>query len=213
MGRRALPKIDRSINFSDYIREIESIDPPFNPRSLFPVAQDIELEIGSGKGHFVLTYSEKNPQRNYLGNEVARKYADFAAYRLAKHKRDNARILQGDGLHLINELMPDSSVVAVHVYFPDPWWKDRHRKRRVIQPLSVKSIERIMKPKGVFHFWTDVEQYFEEACETVTAESGLSGPHEVEVLRPEHDMDYRTHFERRMRKNGHDVFRAEFKKT
>ena len=116
-------------------------------------------------------------------------------------------------MKLINELMPDASVTAVHVYFPDPWWKERHRRRRVIQPTSVKSIERILKPGGVFHFWTDVEQYFEEACETVKENSTLIGPHEVEVLIPEHDMDYRTHFERRMRKNGHDVFRAEFVKA
>lgn len=213
MGRRALPKIDRSIDFSAYYGTVEEIEAPFDPQALFETPQEIELEIGSGKGHFVLTYSEKHPDRNYLGNEVARKYAEFAAYRLARHSRENARMLQGDGMRLVNELMPNESVMAVHVYFPDPWWKERHRKRRVIQPQSVKSFERILKPGGVFHFWTDVEQYFEEACETVAAESGLTGPHEVEVLIPQHDMDYRTHFERRMRKNGHDVFRAEFFKA
>ena len=210
MGRRALPKIDPSVDFSAYYGTVEDIEAPFDPQELFSVEREIELEIGSGKGHFVLTYSEKNPARNYLGNEVARKYAEFAAYRLARHGRENARMLQGDGMRLVNELMADESVMAVHVYFPDPWWKERHRKRRVIQPQSVKSFERILKPGGVFHFWTDVEQYFEEACDTVTAESSLTGPHEVEVLIPQHDMDYRTHFERRMRKNGHDVFRAEF---
>lgn len=213
MGRRALPKLNPNVDFSSHLGEVESIESPFDPQSLFPTEQDIELEIGSGKGHFVLTYSEKHPDRNYLGNEVAKKYAAFAAYRLAKHERPNARMLSGDGMKLINELMPDASVTAVHVYFPDPWWKERHRRRRVIQPTSVKSIERILKPGGVFHFWTDVEQYFEEACETVKENSTLSGPHEVEVLIPEHDMDYRTHFERRMRKNGHDVFRAEFVKA
>ena len=63
---------------------------------------------------------------------------------------------------------------------------------------------------GLFHFWTDVEQYFEEACLALENEAGLSAPVMVEEPESTHDMDYRTHFERRMRKNGHDVFRAHF---
>ena len=212
MGRRALPKIDRSIDFSGFISEVEAIEAPFDPQSLFPEEQDLELEIGSGKGHFVLTFAEKFPNKNFLGNEVARKYADFAAYRLARHERRNAFMLQGDGLRLLNELMPSESATGIHVYFPDPWWKERHRKRRVIQPESVKNIQRVLKQGGSFHFWTDVEEYFEEACSTVQQNCELHGPIHVVASAPEHDMDYRTHFERRMRKNGHDVFRAEFKK-
>ncbi|MCH2180711.1 MAG: tRNA (guanosine(46)-N7)-methyltransferase TrmB [Mariniblastus sp.] len=210
MGRRALPKIDPTVDFSRHLGFVEELSQPFDPQSLFDQPRDLELEVGSGKGHFVLTHSEKHPERNFLGNEIARKYARFAAYRLAKQDRENARIISGDGLRLFREFLPSECAVGVHVYFPDPWWKERHRRRRVIQPGFVSDLQRVLKAGGIFHFWTDVEQYFEETCQVFEQEVGWSKP--VLVSEPEslHDMDYRTHFERRMRKNGHDVFRAQF---
>ncbi len=210
MGRRALPKIDPSIDYGRHLAFVEDLTQPFDPQSLFDEPRDLEIEVGSGKGHFVLTHSEKRPDRNYLGNEIARKYARFAAYRLAKNDRNNARILSGDGLRLFREFLPDQCAVGVHVYFPDPWWKERHRRRRVIQPGFVADMQRVLKPGGIFHFWTDVEQYFEECVEALSGETGLTAPVMVDEPESVHDMDYRTHFERRMRKNGHDVFRAQF---
>lgn len=213
MGRRTLPKIDRSIDFSGHITEVDDLQAPFCPDSLFASAADLEIEVGSGKGLFVLNESARVPERNYLGNEISHKYCKFAAYRLAKNGRTNAHMLRGDGLKLFRELLPDECAVAVHVYFPDPWWKERHRRRRVIQPGFIADLQRVLVPGGVFHFWTDVEEYFEEAIETLKQHSDLSGPFVVEESPAEHDMDYRTHFERRMRKNEHDVFRSEFRKS
>ena len=161
----------------------------------------------------MLNESGKHPERNYLGNEIAKKYCKFAAYRLAKFERNNAYMLRGDGLKFFRELLPDQCAVAVHVYFPDPWWKERHRRRRVIRPEFIADLERVLVPGGVFHFWTDVEQYFEETVEKLAEHSNLSSPIHVEATPAEHDMDYRTHFERRMRKYEHDVFRAQFKKS
>ena len=97
-------------------------------------------------------------------------------------------------------------------YFPDPWWKERHRRRRVVQPEMVTDIQRVLVPGGRLHFWTDVEEYFESGIATIQANSNLAGPFEVEQETATHDMDYRTHFERRMRKNDHPVFRSEFEK-
>lgn len=210
MGRRALPKIDPTVDYAEHLLFVEDLSHPFDPQALFDEPRDLELEFGSGKGHFVLNESDKRPDRNYLGNEIARKYARFGAYRLAKHHRTNAKIISGDGLKLFREFMPDACAVGVHVYFPDPWWKERHRRRRVIQPAFVEDMQRVLKPGGLFHFWTDVEQYFEEALEALGNEVGLSAPVMVDEPESTHDMDFRTHFERRMRKNGHDVFRAQF---
>ena len=212
MGRRALPKLDPSIDFSRYISEVDDLQAPFCPQSLFSQTADLEIEIGSGKGLFVLNESGKVPERNFLGNEIAKKYCRFAAYRLAKNERQNAHMLRGDGLKLFRELLPDQCAVAVHVYFPDPWWKERHRRRRVIQPGFIADLQRVLVPGGVFHFWTDVEEYFEEAIGIIKQHSDLTGPLDVEEAAAEHDMDYRTHFERRMRKHDHDVFRSQFKK-
>ncbi len=213
MGRRALPKIDRTIDFSAHITEVDDLQAPFCPQSLFTDQAELEIEIGSGKGLFVLNESGSVPERNFLGNEISHKYCKFAAYRLAQRGRTNAHMLQGDGLKLFRELLPDRCAVAVHVYFPDPWWKERHRRRRVIQPQFIVDTQRVLVPGGVFHFWTDVEEYFEEAIGVIGEHSDLAGPFEIVESPAEHDMDYRTHFERRMRKNQHDVFRCQFKKN
>lgn len=210
MGRRTLPKLDPTVDFSHCLGEVDDLTAPFDPQSLFPRPADLEIEVGSGKGLFMVNESGRCPERNFLGNEVARKYCRFAAYRLAKAERTNAHMLCGDGLKLFRELLPDQSAVAVHVYFPDPWWKERHRRRRVIQPQFIHDMQRVLKPGGVFHFWTDVEEYFEQTIEMLAEHSQLSGPQQVPVRPAEHDMDYRTHFERRMRKFDHDVFRAQF---
>lgn len=212
MGRRSLPKLDPDVNFQTHIGDVEDLVAPFCPQSLFPQTADLEIEVGSGKGLFVLDESGKNPDRNYLGNELARKYCRYAAYRLAQNERTNAQMLAGDGLKLFREFLPDQCAVAVHVYFPDPWWKDRHRQRRVMQPEFIADIERILVGGGVFHFWTDVEQYFDETVGLMKQHSNLTGPHAVEEKPADHDMDYRTHFERRMRMREHDVFRSQFHK-
>ena len=211
MGRRALPKIDPEVDFSGHLGFVEDLTTTFDPQSLFPTPQDLEIEVGSGKGLFLLTESGRVPTRNFLGNEIAKKYCRFAAYRLAQKERTNAKMLSGDGLKLFRELLPDDCAVAVHVYFPDPWWKERHRRRRVMRPPLIADIQRVLKPGGIFHFWTDVEQYFEETVGLMKEHSMLSGPHHVEEPPSSHDMDYRTHFERRMRKNDHPVFRSQFK--
>ncbi len=212
MGRRLLPKMNPEIDYSSLIGEVDDLAAPFDPQSLFDVPRPLEIEVGSGKGLFIVRESGNDPGRNYIGNEISNKYCRFAAYRLAREGRNNAFMFRGDGLKLFHEFFPDGCAEAVHVYFPDPWWKARHRRRRVMQPGFIRDIERVLSPGGVFHFWTDVEEYFEETYGLMAGHSTLNGPQEVPVRQPEHDLDYRTHFERRMRKNDHPVFRAQFLK-
>ena len=121
-------------------------------------------------------------------------------------------MLCGDGLKFFREMLPDECAVAVHVYFPDPWWKERHRRRRVMQPGFIADLQRVLLPGGVFHFWTDVEEYFDQTVGLMKEHSDLTGPIHVKETPAEHEMDYRTHFERRMRKYDHDVFRSQFMK-
>jgi tRNA (guanine-N7-)-methyltransferase len=152
------------------------------------------------------------PAHNFFGVEIATKYARFAAARLAKRELANAVMLHGDGQRLFAELLPDDSVAAVHVYFPDPWWKKRHHKRRIMNSRFVKDVERRLMPGGSLHYWTDVEERYRETLEVLAENTQLSGPLEVIERPAEHDLDYRTHFERRMRLNELPVFRAEFRK-
>ena len=120
-------------------------------------------------------------------------------------------MVAGDALKIIRELIPDDSMTAVHVYFPDPWWKAKHHRRRVMNEESVKQIQRILVPGGTLHFWTDVEAYFNMALKLLKEQTTLEGPIDVAVKEATHDLDYRTHFERRMRKNEMDVFRSQFR--
>ena len=151
-----------------------------------------------------------NPDHNFLGIEVSQKYARFAAHRLAKRDISNGVMAHGDGLRVFRELLPDASVAAVHVYFPDPWWKARHHKRRVLNEPFLKDVVRTLRPEGKLHFWTDVKEYYEATLELIAERIALAGPMAVAESAPEHDLDYRTHFERRTRLSGEPVYRAEF---
>jgi tRNA (guanine-N7-)-methyltransferase len=119
----------------------------------------------------------------------------------------------GDGLRFFSEFLPSGSVSAVHVYFPDPWWKKRHRKRRVMNESLLADVERVLSVGGALHFWTDVEEYFQTSLELLARVSPLVGPLPVAEHSPDHDFDYRTHFERRKRRERLPIFRAEFRKA
>lgn len=212
MGRRSLPKIDQSVDLSLHHFVLEEMTPPFKQANFFAKPQKLQIEIGSGKGLFLRNGARQFPENNFVGIEIARKYARYAAYRLARDRADNAVMIDGDGLRFMREFIADDSVDAIHVYFPDPWWKERHRKRRVMKEPLLRDIQRTLVPGGELHFWTDVLEYFESSLELIAAETKLDGPFEVEPKPPEHDLDYRTHFERRMRMNGEPIYRSLYRK-
>ena len=172
----------------------------------------LEVEVGSGKGLFLAATAAMQPERDFLGIEIAAKYARFTAARLAGRQLANAKLVHGDAERMFSELLPDASLAAVHVYFPDPWWKMRHRKRRVMNTAFVRDVERTLEPGGALHFWTDVAEYFETALEMLATATRLAGPLPVAEQPAAHDLDYRTHFERRMRLHDATVHRAEFRK-
>lgn len=213
MGRRALRKVDADLDLSQHLLTIDQLPSPWEPCALFDRPVPLELEIGCGKGLFLEGASGEQVEHNFLGIEIAGKYARHTAARLAKGERCNAAIVHGDAAVLVHEILPNESVVAVHVYFPDPWWKKRHRRRRVMNESIVQQIERILSPEGMLHFWTDVEEYFLSTCELLKEATALTGPIRVNVQAAEHDLDYRTHFERRMRLNDEPVYRAAYCKS
>src|SRR5215470_1961073 len=91
--------------------------------TLFGDDHPVELEVGSGKGLFLANAARANPRRNFLGVEISRKYARLAAERLVKQGLQNAKVWAGDVRDVLARRVPDQSLRAVHVYFPDPWWK------------------------------------------------------------------------------------------
>jgi len=213
MGRRALRKIDPSLDLTHHLKTFDQLPRPCTAESLFGRAAPLEVEIGSGKGLFLRNAAAARPEVDFLGIEVARKYAEFAAAGLAKAGLTNAVMVHGDGLRVFQELIPDNSLAAVHVYFPDPWWKQRHRRRRVMRESFLRDIERTLQPGGSLHFWTDVEEYFHTSLELLASTTTLLGPLPVHETPAEHDMAYRTHFERRVRLASEAVYRSEFRKA
>jgi tRNA (guanine-N7-)-methyltransferase len=212
MGRRALRKIDPRMDLSRHLKTFDQLPRPWDAAALCGRHAPLEVEVGSGKGLFLRSYAAERPEVDFLGIEIAPKYARFAAAGLAKRAIPNAVVVIADAARVFDELLPDACLAAVHVYFPDPWWKKRHKKRRLMRESFVGHVERTLLPGGRLHFWTDVEDYFRTTLQLLAEHTHLDGPFDVPEVAAAHDLDYRTHFERRMRLGGEPVWRAEFAK-
>ncbi|NLE37982.1 MAG: tRNA (guanosine(46)-N7)-methyltransferase TrmB [Pirellulaceae bacterium] len=213
MGRRSLRKPESSLDLSRHFKTYDELPNPWRPEAVFGRVAPLEIEVGSGKGLFLRGAAATRPDVDFLGIEIREKYAQFAAAGLAKRELNNGVVVHGDGLKLFAELLPDATIAAIHVYFPDPWWKKRHKKRRVFRESFMRDIERVLAPGGELHFWTDVEEYFRTTLELLARATRLEGPFEVAPREAEHDMDYHTHFERRTRQHGEAVHRARYVKA
>lgn len=212
MGRRALRKLDPSLDLTKHLKTFDQLPRPWDASLLFDRQAPLQVEVGSGKGLFLRNAADAMAEINFLGIEIAAKYARFAAAVLAKRDLHNAVVVQADALRIFKELLPEASIQAVHVYFPDPWWKKKHKKRRVMRESFLRDAERTLSSGGTLYFWTDVEEYFQTTLELIAASTALQGPINSHETPAEHDMDYRTHFERRMRQTNEPVYRAEYMK-
>jgi tRNA (guanine-N7-)-methyltransferase len=212
MPRRALRKLDPGLDLSRHYKECDYLPRPWDAGALFGRTAPLEVEVGSGKGLFLASAAARSPEHDFLGIELALRYARHVAGRLLQQGVPNAIAVHGNALRVFREILPDDSLWAVHVYFPDPWWKKRHKKRRVLNDVFLRDVERTLAPGGTLHFWTDVEEYFDTTLALVADVTNLAGPFDVPEPPAEHDLDYRTHFERRTRKNEQPVYRAEFRR-
>jgi tRNA (guanine-N7-)-methyltransferase len=210
MPRRALRKVDPTLDLARYLKTWDELPQPWDASALFGREAPLEIEVGSGKGLFIQSAAAAAPERNFLGIEIAQKYAHYCAARLAKHDLSNAVMVSGDAERIFRELLPADTLAAVHVYFPDPWWKKRHHKRRVMNPIFLKDVARTLMPGGRLHFWTDVQDYFDATLALIAEQIALTGPLPVAERPAEHDLDFHTHFERRTRLSALPVYRAEF---
>ena len=188
--------------------------PPIVWRDLFGNDNPVEVEIGFGKGLYLTNAGATRPDTNFLGVEIVRKYQLYAATRLAMRHLTNVRVACTDGRALLRDRVALRSVDAVHVYFPDPWWKARHRKRRVFTPEFAHSAGTVLRIGGRLLIATDVEAYHGIMTQIVhelgPAFRELPPPAPNE---PRHDMDYLTNFERKFRKEGRPIYRAAYERT
>ena len=182
-------------------------------REVFGNDHPVELEVGFGKGLFLLTAAQAHPEINFAGVEIVRKYHLFAATRFAKRGLGNVRVACADVRLFLPRCVAAGSLQAVHVYFPDPWWKKRHQKRRVFTAAFVAEGLRVLRPGGQLHAVTDVQEYAAVMSALLAAQPAfrpLPPPSEKD---PAHDLDYLTNFERKFRKQGKTIYRLRYEKN
>ncbi len=131
-----------------------------DPREWFESPGELELEIGCGKGGFLLRRAQSHPERNLLGIEWANKFHRFAADRMARWGVANVRVMRTDAGHFVQHHLPPACLTVLHTYHPDPWPKKRHHKRRLIQPALVEAAVRAMAPGARWAIQTDHAEYF-----------------------------------------------------
>ena len=167
----------------------------------------VEIEIGSGKGTFLVEAAGARPDHRFLSIEWALPYAEHLADRVRRRGLENVRVARADAARFLAEHVPAGSVRVLHVYFPDPWPKKRHHKRRLLQPGFIEAAAEALEPGGELRFVSDHAEYFEEARSALAANPDLA---EAPVL--EEEMTDLTNYERKYRAEGRPIHRARFVK-
>lgn len=168
------------------------------------------LEIGFGMGETTARIAESCPQNDYLGVEVHTPGVGALCKQIAEKGLTNLRLCQHDAVEVVRDMLPEGSLDGIHVFFPDPWHKKRHNKRRLIQPPFVALLSSRLKPGGYFHCATDWEEYGQQMLEVLTGEPTLENTADGFAPRP----DYRplTKFENRGLRLGHGVWDVIFRR-
>ncbi|WP_342664503.1 tRNA (guanosine(46)-N7)-methyltransferase TrmB [Longispora albida] len=167
------------------------------------------LEIGSGMGDATAAMAAADPGRDYLAVEVHFAGVANLLSLVEEHELDNVRVYEGDAVVLLTERIAPGSLDAVHIYFPDPWPKPRHHKRRIIRPELVALIRSRLAAGGVLHCATDWAEYAEVMLEVLSADPGLENTCEGFAARPEYRV--LTKFEQRGVEAGREIFDLVFR--
>ena len=168
------------------------------------------LEIGFGMGDSLAYMAKEEPQNDYLGIEVHRPGIGGLLLKLEKDAIDNVRVVCGDAVEVLKNHIPDESFDGVNLFFPDPWPKKRHHKRRIVQAEFVDLVRCKLKPGGIFHIATDWEDYARHILRVMEAAPGYRNAAGVGAFSPRSLERPLTKFERRGQHLGHEVWELVF---
>jgi len=161
--RRILKEYDRNVLRPEDLRG------PLDLPGIFGRTAPLHLEIGSGKGTFLVHQASAQPEVDFLGIEWARRYYRLALDRFGRWGLENVRIIRTDAVTFLSEHVPDGAVDCLHIYFPDPWPKKRHHRRRLLQQANMDLLIRCLKPGGQIRIATDHAGYFEQITAVMSA--------------------------------------------
>lgn len=179
---------------------------PFNARAAFGRAAPVVLEIGFGNGDSLADMAAADPDSDFIGIEVHRPGVGHLLLRLGEENIGNVRIFCADALEILTRHIPDNSLDRVQLYFPDPWPKKRHHKRRIVNKAFLELISDKLKIGGLFHAATDWEAYAEHMLEALGAAPRLENTMSETVFAPRPNYRPLTKFESRGKRLGHGVW-------
>jgi tRNA (guanine-N7-)-methyltransferase len=169
-----------------------------DPRTVFGRAAPLVLEIGSGMGETTARIAKERPDTDFIAVEVHGPGVGSLLKLIEQEQLGNVRVIRHDALEVLEHMIPDGSLAGIHLFFPDPWPKKRHHKRRLVQPAFAVLAARKLAPGGTLHAATDWEDYASQIVEVLGAEPGLRQENVAHARPP-------TKFELRGLKLGHRV--------
>lgn len=185
---------------------------PWNLAEEFARTADTVVEIGFGMGSSLLAMAKNNPEINYIGIEVHQAGVGSFAADLHEDQLSNVRIVAHDAVEVFRTQLLDNSLAGVQIFFPDPWHKKRHHKRRLIQKEFIQLLTTKMKPGGFIHCATDWQDYAEHILDVLSAEPTLQNTQEDGGYSPRPLSRPLTKFEQRGERLGHGVWDLIFSK-
>nr|WP_210247245.1 tRNA (guanosine(46)-N7)-methyltransferase TrmB [Aliikangiella marina] len=180
-------------------------------KDLFGNDHPVVMEIGFGMGASLAEQAANNPQLNYLGIEVHRPGVGSLLARVREGGQTNIRVVSHDAVEVLEHMIADNALDRVQLFFPDPWHKKRHHKRRIVKSDFVQQLYRKLAQGGIFHMATDWENYAQHMLEVMQAEQGWVNLSETNDYVPRPDDRPITKFEKRGERLGHGVWDLMFK--
>jgi tRNA (guanine-N7-)-methyltransferase len=147
-------------------------------KKIFNNTGNVTLEIGFGMGTVTAEIAQANQDKNYIGIEVHRPGIGKLLWEIKERSLANIRIIEYDAIFAVEKMIPQNSLEAIHIFFPDPWQKKRHRKRRLVQRPFTEILANCLKPGGYLYMVTDWEDYARHALEELNATAGLKNAYE-----------------------------------
>ena len=191
---------------------IDNGEAPLDFTAAFGRDAPVTLEIGFGNGESLVALAFAHAERNYLGLEVHPPGVGHLLLRCEAAKLNNVRVICEDAVQVLQRRVPDASLDEVLLYFPDPWPKKRHHKRRIVQPSFVELVTRKLKPGGVFRMATDWQPYAEHMLATTGGSTVLRNESATGDYVERPDSRPLTRFERRGQRLGHGVWDLAFRR-